>query len=172
MKIVSIFAPYLHAIQTNCINTYRDVLNDWNDAEYIYNFYKTNEALIKNNRFIKCKNHIEFTQLVIECASKLDEDLFQMASGNLNQLFEVLEINQPYMQELSKWKKKENLLRLYAIKIEENIFLITGGAIKITKTMQEHSGTYNELKKLEKFKNILIENGVHDLDSFYEYINS
>jgi hypothetical protein len=108
----------------------------------------------------------------MDCAEKLDENLMKIASsGNLAEHFEYLSITQPHEQMLSKWKRRENLLRLYAIKIDDNTFLITGGAIKLTKTMQEHADTNRELIKLEHYKNVLIENGIHDLNSFLEYIN-
>jgi hypothetical protein len=49
-----------------------------------------------------------------------------------------------------------------------NRFLITGGAIKLTYEMNDHESTHDELIKLEKTKNYLIELGVIDGDSFDE----
>ena len=57
---------------------------------------------------------------------------------------------------------------MYAIKIEDNKFLIAGGAIKLTLEMKDHKTTAAELKKLEKTKTFLIEQGVMDGDSFDE----
>jgi hypothetical protein len=72
---------------------------------------------------------------------------------------------------LSKRKGRQNLLRIYAIKIDSNCYVITGGAIKITETMQGHQDTLLELTKLEKCKQYLKENDVFDSDSFYELVN-
>ena len=69
-----------------------------------------------------------------------------------------------------KGKLKENILRYYAIKLDENCFVITGGAIKMSQTMQEHPDTTNELKKLEKARAYLKQNGVFDEDSFFELL--
>src|SRR5690554_4226377 len=69
-----------------------------------------------------------------------------------------------------KGKIKKNILRYYAIKLEENCFVITGGAIKMSQTMQNHPGTDNELKKLARARAYLQENGVFDEDSFFELI--
>jgi hypothetical protein len=71
---------------------------------------------------------------------------------------------------LQKGKLKKNGLRYYAIKIDENCFIITGGAIKMTQTMQEHPDSVNELLKLEKGKSFLIKNGIIDDASFYELL--
>jgi hypothetical protein len=72
---------------------------------------------------------------------------------------------------LSKRKGRQKLLRIYAIKLDTNCFVITGGAIKITGTMQGHKDTLEELAKLERCKQYLKENDVFDLDSFYELVN-
>ena len=41
-------------------------------------------------------------------------------------------------------------LRIYAIKLEPGIYVITGGAIKLTRTMQEREHTLVELARMEK----------------------
>jgi hypothetical protein len=48
--------------------------------------------------------------------------------------------------------------------------LITGGAIKMTQTMQEHPDTSNELKKLNKVRDFLIEKNITFEDAFYDFI--
>lgn len=55
-------------------------------------------------------------------------------------------------------------LRLYAIKLEPQTYVITGGAIKLTYTMNERQHTLSELNRMEMVRNFLIENGVVDLD--------
>lgn len=62
-------------------------------------------------------------------------------------------------------------LRLYAIKLEPGHYIITGGAIKLTRTMQERVHTLRELTKMEQVRNLLIEQGIVDLDGFEEYAN-
>lgn len=71
---------------------------------------------------------------------------------------------------MQKGKISRNQLRLYALKIDENCFVITGGAIKMTQKMSEHEETSNELDKLIKARNHLNANGVFDNESFYEFI--
>lgn len=46
-------------------------------------------------------------------------------------------------------KTHDSWLRIYAIKLESNSYLITGGAIKLTRTMEEREHTLNELRKME-----------------------
>ena len=49
------------------------------------------------------------------------------------------------------------------------IYIITGGAIKLTRTMQEREHTLQELEKMEKVRNFLIQEHVFDEDSFTNY---
>ena len=62
-------------------------------------------------------------------------------------------------------------LRIYAIKLEPGIYVITGGAIKLTRTMQEREHTLQELGKMEKVRNFLLEQGIVDRDAFIDYMS-
>jgi hypothetical protein len=56
------------------------------------------------------------------------------------------------------------------IKLNSGIFIITGGAIKLTATMQERSHTALELTKIEKVRRFLIDIGIVDETGFEDYI--
>ncbi len=62
-------------------------------------------------------------------------------------------------------------LRIYAIRLEPNIYVVTRGAIKLTHTMQERKHTTLELQKLNRCRDYLRSNGVFDQDSFVELAN-
>lgn len=49
---------------------------------------------------------------------------------------------------------------------QHNSYLITGGAIKLTRTMQEREHTLFELHRLELVRNFLIAEGAYDLEGF------
>ncbi|MCM1169007.1 MAG: hypothetical protein NC324_03625 [Bacteroides sp.] len=51
-----------------------------------------------------------------------------------------------------------------------NSYIITGGAIKLTATMQEREHTAVELIKIEKVRNFLLDEKIIDNDSFIEHI--
>lgn len=50
-------------------------------------------------------------------------------------------------------------------------YLVTGGAIKLTATMQEREHTLKELYKMEKVRQYLLSENVIDADGFNEMIN-
>lgn len=72
---------------------------------------------------------------------------------------------------LNNREEHASWLRLYAIKLEPGHYIITGGAIKLTRTMQERDHTFQELAKMEQVRNLLIEEGVVDAEGFEDYIN-
>lgn len=72
------------------------------------------------------------------------------------------------MLSLQKGKIKRNQLRLYAIKIDDDCFVITGGAIKMSQKMDEHEDTALELVKLNNARIYLNSKDVFNQDSFFE----
>ena len=54
--------------------------------------------------------------------------------------------------------------------MEPGIYVVTGGAIKLTRTMQEREHTLVELARMEKVRRFLIENEISDKDSFDDYL--
>lgn len=68
----------------------------------------------------------------------------------------------------SNWNRRGHAswLRIYAIRLEKDVFVVTGGAIKLTRTMQERPHTQEQLDKLNRCRQYLKNNGVFDADSF------
>lgn len=62
-------------------------------------------------------------------------------------------------------------MNLRAIKLDDECFVITEGAIKMSQTMQEHPDTDRELTKLKAARLFLKRRGVFDEDSFFELIS-
>lgn len=61
-------------------------------------------------------------------------------------------------------------LRIYAIRLDPGIYIITGGAIKLTRTMQEREHTLVELAKMERVRRYMLENNIVDMDSFQDFL--
>jgi hypothetical protein len=51
------------------------------------------------------------------------------------------------------------------------VYVVTGGAIKLTRTMQEREHTMEQLEKLNRCKAYMRAYGVFDQDSFVELTN-
>ena len=173
MKIVRIFAQQLFAFHYSNEedNSLKKVLLQWSDPEYIYQFLKENEADIKPGKTIsKLVNEImEEEQFMIENIL----NIIKIGKQDLDQFFKPLDNNEYRIQELSRRKGRRRVLRLYAIRIESNVYVITGGAIKLPlqHLMQDREHTRKELVRLNAAKDFLKSNGIFDEDSFFEFLN-
>lgn len=189
MKIIAIFAPHLYAIsypknyttvwdEEICSYFAEEEIGEldefdrnfglWSNPLYLYNYFDKNESFLEN-RFWKNISIEDAAKITKQKALEFEELLTENNSA-IESLFRPLDNRQLKFAELTKGKSKYDWLRLYAIKIDSNRFLITGGAIKLTNIMEDHESTRNELKKLEKTKNYLVAHGVIDGDSFDEIL--
>lgn len=97
--------------------------------------------------------------------------------ADLSKFFRPLDNNQSsdlmLQKEKARLKRKlghSSWLRLYAIKLSPKVYVITGGAIKLTATMQEREHTRKELIKIEKVRRYLLDEGIVDDNGFIDYI--
>ena len=98
-------------------------------------------------------------------------------NANLDEIFRPLENNRTSEMLLGKEKARlrdtqrhASWLRIYAIKLDPGIYVITGGAIKLTRTMQEREHTLVELARMEKVRCFLLDNDIVDMDSFQDFL--
>lgn len=171
MKIVDIFVEKLYSLAYKKADSgeyelceYDRLLELWTDVFYLREFAKENKVQ-DINKFVRDR---------LRDAEHIDDLLYQLTQGNLplDQYFHHLDNNETGFKLLSLRKgkvSKRDGLRIYAIKIDKDCFLITGGAIKMSLKMKDHSGTKKELKKIKQAQAFLKENGVLDSDSFYEF---
>lgn len=159
------------------MNVLYKTFETWNNQDELRQFFLDNLSdLTKYFNIRSVDNAIFDTIEESHCLECLILDTSPSAS--LDAVFRPLE---PYrMTELflSKEKAKgERLhshpswLRIYAIKLAKESYLVTGGAIKLTHTMAERAHTLEQLRKMETVRNYLIENGVFDSDGLKDLVS-
>lgn len=148
------------------------LFDTWNDMEYLMQFFIDNFHDLKETFHIeRISDAIEDT---LDDADQLERLILDIPfTDNLDELFKPLGTIDMSVRELTREKARNwdrighaSWLRVYAIRLEENVFVITGGAIKLTRTMQERPHTQEQLDKLNHCRQYLISNGVFDADSF------
>lgn len=177
MKIIPIFEPYLYAFRFphETENELKKLWIDWSNPEKMNSFLKEHEVDWRKRGY----KNLNQLRLELTFSAQKFEDLLSKSCDaekpTLDELFAAL-FNSEYKQEmnLSKRKaknaKRDNFLRIYALKIDSNCYVITGGALKFTNYMEERPHTQRELDKLEICRNFLRTNGVVDEDSFYDFL--
>lgn len=152
-------------------NALERVLAQWSDAEWLANFFMQNiDDLISYFKITNIEDAIYQTMEDRDDMACVIMDI--SPDANLDKFFRPLDNNRTGEMVLGKEKGRPNRqswLRLYAIKLNVGIYIITGGAIKLTRTMQEREHTLTELERMEKVRNFLLNEHVFDDESFEDY---
>ena len=153
-------------------NEFQRLLHLWiHDLAFLEQFFEANEADLQSGYFgeISIDEAIEATR---RNAIRLREQFYNMLNNNadsplnLQQLFMPLSKTDYKLKPLAKEKSRTGWLRIYAIRISENIYVVSGGAIKLTATMNTRPHLALELQKLELTKQFLKENNLIDESEF------
>lgn len=169
MELVRIFVEEssmegLYSIQYDDqnISEYDRVLDNLFDDEYLLNYLTANIDYIESSIY----KHFTIDQLFDQIRAETEnietwlnnysQNEFKETGKNLQMIFKPYSDVEPILETQQKSKAKvinlpikNPLVRLYAIKITTNTFVITGGAIKFMYKMAEHPDTVEEDKKLK-----------------------
>lgn len=149
-------------------------LSNWLDPAFLQDFFEKNKMDLSS--YFHITNIDEAIYDTITDAVSLSCVILDLdPDANLDELFRPLENSRIREMLLSREKAKgkrvskhDSWLRIYAIKLESNVYLVTGGAIKLTHLMPQRQHTLNELIKMEQVRNYLLENGVVDAEGIKE----
>ena len=147
------------------------LFNTWDDANYLDDFFQENIDDL-NTPIWGGVSIDEAIAVTIKQARELERKMYKVAkdgkmdhANNLSGFFQPLtnasfqkfEKNKAYGLAHRSW------LRIYALRIQPNLFVVTGGGIKLTRRMDECEHLRRELAKLEQAKKLFVND---DLDSF------
>ncbi|MBQ7269157.1 MAG: hypothetical protein IJS62_04795 [Bacteroidales bacterium] len=158
-------------------NAFSTVFNRLSDPEWLRGFFLQNVKDL--NEHFRITNIDKAIYETIDEADILQCLILDLAiDSKLDHLFRPLEPSRTTDISLGKEKAKgesrrhASWLRIYAIKAGEDVYIITGGTIKLTATMQEREHTLKELQKMEFVRNHLIAEGVIDAEGFTDYLQA
>lgn len=177
MKIISTFAVVedsLFSVQyeSETIHEFAKCFELWNDPIYLREFFEQHIEDLNNTFW----NGITIEDAIIKTrddAKILEDELLYVAETGkterletLSTLFEPLSkgVIEEFEKDKAKGLKKPSWLRIYAIRIDANYYVISGGAIKLTPTMNETDHLLLELEKLECTRNYLLDDDIDDLN--------
>lgn len=157
-------------------NSLRELFSQWSDPEWLVNFF--NENMTDLSSYFKITDINDAIYDTIEDNMRMQCLILDISpDANLDHLFRPLENSRANEMLLGKEKARiqnrpqhASWLRIYAIKLEPGCYIVTGGAIKLTRTMQEREHTLAELQKMESVRNYLMQENVIDMDGFVELL--
>ncbi len=149
----------------------------WMDLDALFDFFEKNAADLAS--YFRIADISQAVFETVEDAVSLKALLLEVGpDAHLDRFFRPLENSRINEMVLSREKAKgsrrsrhASWLRLYALKFEPDTYLITGGAIKLTRTMEEREHTRKELIRMEQVRDFLLEQGVADLDGFKDTLS-
>lgn len=158
-------------------NALQRLFEQWSDPEWLVEFFLENISDLTS--YFKITDINQAIYDTIDDNYRLQCLILDISpDADLDKLFRPLENSRTSEILLSKEKAKvkdrkghASWLRIYAIKLEPGCYIITGGAIKLTRTMQEREHTLSELHKIEQVRQYLIESNVIDSDGFLDYLS-
>ncbi len=158
-------------------NALYNLFEQWNDVTWLRAFFKEN---IKDlSSYFKITDVNQAIMDTLEDSERLQCIIMDISpDADLDAIFRPLENLRIADTTLGKEKARlrqrlhhSSWLRIYAIKLADGVYIITGGAIKLTATMQEREHTQVELTKMENVRNFLLSEGIIDEDGFVDYLN-
>ncbi len=182
MRILSIFdivEESLYSVQyaSESKNEFRRLFELWNDPIYLHDFFTEHIGDLHSGAWgiITVEEAVEKTR---NEAKVMEGRILEVAEtgkisryDNLSEYFKPLTIKdtgKKLERDKGKGLKKHNWLRIYAIRIDSNTFVICGGAIKLTADMNERSHLLLELEKFNITQEYLKDEENPDLE-FIEY---
>ena len=181
IKIVHIFAHRLFAFhyEGEEANELERLFDQWQDIEYLFEFFEEHAGDLLNGFFDPISVEDAVTETRAE-AKLLEEQLMSLCDSDdgssLESIFKLLDNRHYRVIQLEKHKaygsRRRSWLRLYAIRIEKDTYIITGGAIKLTHTMNERHHTKKELDKLSRCRDWLIDNQLIDREGLIEELET
>ncbi|MCM1051283.1 MAG: hypothetical protein NC349_04910 [Paenibacillus sp.] len=157
-------------------NILYSLFDRWNDVLWLRDFFKANSKDLES--YFKITNINDAIKRTIDDSERLEAIMMDISpEANLDMIFRPLSNSRIAECLLGKEKARlKNLvgrtswLRIYAIKLAKGIYIVTGGAIKLTATMQERQHTAEELLRIEQVRDFLLNERIIDDESFIEYI--
>lgn len=158
------------------VNILTKTITGWLDPIVLDRFFSENRKDLLTYYHIKNINQAIY-DTIADSASLSSMLLDSKDKNDLDMLFRPLENTRVHEMLLSREKAKgkrisghSSWLRIYALKLDSGIYLITGGAIKLTHKMNEREHTLKELHNIERVRNFLLDNNIIDAEGIKDYI--
>ena len=175
MDIEAIYEPYIYSIKYDGQeqSEYDRLFDAWNDITEVVEFMRTYQEYLNDPIWGERYTPESAARKVRDEAIELEDlfdDLYENATHGetpdfdshfkfLGGKYQVYE----YIPMKSYGTGRPSFLRIYAIKLKNNLYVITGGGIKLADTIQDSPDLQNHvLQNIDKVRAWLIQNGIMD----------
>jgi hypothetical protein len=176
MEICKIFeGVYAMRYTGQGLSEFHRLFKEWRNPVILEEFFNEHEEDLRSHVSgpFTIEDAIEYT---IEDADDFEKRIKTLSETNDVEGFEALFRNLHKDEKGNGFSEKKaygsqkpaTWIRLYAFKIDDGIYCISGGAIKLTRSLQERKHTQNELDKLKICQDYFKSQGICDEGAFLE----
>lgn len=182
MEIIAIFPPYIYSVKYDDRNEneYDRLFDEWNDVTTVLDFLMQHRDMLKASVWEKVSEPELAARQILDEAEAL-EQLFEELNSHtvkgdkpdFDSHFHYLDGKYKFELEYEPMKSygdgRPSLLRMYAIKMDRNTYLITGGGIKLGATIQDSPDLKDSvIQNIDSVRAWLKENGIMDADDMQD----
>lgn len=148
------------------INAFRKLINDWNDTEHLLTFFKEHEADLRTGY-----HGMSIDQAIDKVFDEVNDFEAELKEAErngqgFNDIFEMFHKDEYLLRKRGNEQMRKArpyadraMLRLYAVALENDCYVISGGAIKLRDKM-DNEYLDNERKRLERLREYLENEGI------------
>ncbi len=181
MDIVSIYPDYLFAVKFDSKdqNEYEAAFSLWRDLDYLVEFFDENKGLLETefwHNTISSTDSEDLAQSVVDESFDFERHIKEIAASTANgetpdfdEFFKELGGQYKFLREHIPHKSygtsAPSMLRLYAIRVSANCYVVVHGGIKLTKQIQDTPLLRKELfSKIDNVLQFFKANGIIDAE--------
>lgn len=155
------------------LNEYDRAFDKLNDLDYLRQFFKENEDYLSRPAWSKIPNIESAVRQVLNEASELEDRLEEYSANatmgrtpDLDSLFQFLggsEFEDVYELAPMKayWPGRPSMIRIYALKLQPNRYVVTGAGIKLHDSIQSSPGIKDYvLQDIRRTRQWLLSSGI------------
>lgn len=179
MEIIEIYSNHLYAIQyeEGEENEFDRLFDEWNDMEKVVKFMEENKIYLSNKeiwgREFNTEDAAKRVRIEAEELEELFDTLYENTKTGKKPDFDshFRELNGKYIYEINYIPMKSygvenpSMLRIYAVKLKPNKYIITGGGIKLSDSIQNSPGLKDHvIHNIDRTRAFLKANGIDDVE--------
>ncbi len=181
MEIVSIYPDYLFAVKFDDkdLNEYENAFSLWRDLDYLVEFFDEHKGLLETefwHNSLSSTDSEDLAQAVVDESFDFERYIKEIADNTTNgetpdfdEFFQELGGQYKFLREHVPHKSygtaSPTMLRLYAIRVSKNCYVVVHGGIKLTKQIQDTPQLNKELfSKIDNVLRFFKANGIIDTE--------
>lgn len=181
LDIVSIYPDYLFAIKFDDkdVNEYDASFSLWRDLDYLVDFFTENKSLLETDFWhnsISSTDPEDLAQSIVDESFDFERFIQEVAQNtadgelpDFDSFFQELGGQYKFLREHVPHKSygtaSPTMLRLYAIRVNPNCYVVVHGGIKLTKQIQDTPQLNRELfSKIDNVLRFFRANGIIDTE--------